>query len=58
MSQKNPYAKADGTPMDGKEFDFLDWSKKKDKDRLKNLTPENRKKVIKARKHMQDKMQS
>lgn len=58
MSAKNPYAKADGSPMDGKEFEFLEWSQKKDKERLSSLTKENRERIKKARNRMQDKMQS
>lgn len=55
---KNPHAKEDGTPRDGEEFLFLDWSISKDKERIKSLTSEKKKKEEKSKEKMKDKMES
>lgn len=55
---KNPHAKEDGTPKDGEEFLFLDWSIGKDKERIKNLPVDKKKKDEKSKKKMKDKMES
>lgn len=55
---KNPFAKADGTPIEGKEFEFLDWEIEKDKNRINKL-PDDLKKEAKARaNHLRKKMES
>ena len=56
--EKNPFAKPDGSPIDGKEFEWLDWAIKDDEKWIATLSPEEQEKVKAARKHMADKMQS
>lgn len=51
---KNPYAKKDGTPIEGKEFEFFAWAAKEQKDKMKGMT-DDQKKSIKA---IQDRMKS
>jgi hypothetical protein len=58
MVIKNPHAKEDGTPKDGEEFLFLDWSIKKDKERIKNLSPDKKRKDEESKEKMKDKMES
>lgn len=55
---KNPHAKEDGTPKDGEEFLFLDWSISKDKERIKKLPTEKKIKDEKSKEKMKDKMES
>jgi hypothetical protein len=58
MPEKNPYEKADGTPIEGKEFEFLDWAIEQDKKRIAKLSPKEQKEEQKAANHLRDKMES
>jgi hypothetical protein len=58
MKAKNPHANPDGTPKDGEEFLFLDWSINKDKNRIKDLPAEKKKIDEKSKNKMKDKMES
>lgn len=55
---KNPFAKQDGSPIKGKEFEFLEWEIQVDKERVENMRPEDKKKYQKTRKQLQNKMES
>jgi hypothetical protein len=55
--KKNPYANADGSPIDGKEPEFFDWESKKDKDRLEALPNQEKEKELKAQRDLNDRMQ-
>lgn len=55
---KNPYSKQDGSPIKGKEFEFLEWEIQADKERVENMSPEDKKKYQKTRKLLRDKMES
>jgi len=56
--EKNPFANPDGSPQKGKEFEYLDWSIQRDKERISKLSTEGKKREIKASNHLKDKMES
>lgn len=58
MLEKNPYAKGDGTPIEGKEFQFLDWAIEQDRKRIAKLPSKEQKEEQKAANHLRDKMES
>lgn len=57
-NDKNPYANPDGSPIDGKEPEFFEWEKNKDKERLNKLSPEEKKAEISAQQDLNKRMQS
>lgn len=58
MQEKNPYANSDGTPIKGKEFEFLDWAIEQDKKRISKLSPKDQKEEQKTANRLRDKMES
>ena len=55
---KNPFAAADGGPIDGKEEEFWKWEADKYEAYLSTLSPEERAKRIAADEHLSKKMNS
>lgn len=55
---KNPFAAADGGPIDGREDEFWNWEVAKYEAYLATLSPEERSKQIAADKHLSKKMNS
>lgn len=56
--KKNPFANPDGSPIDGKEPEFYEWEIVKDKERLSNLTEQEKKEDIESQKALQKRMES
>lgn len=56
--KKNPYANPDGSPIDGKEPEFFEWEKNKDKDRLDKLPDDQKQAEIDAQRDLNKRMQS
>lgn len=56
--ENNPYANPDGSPIDGKEEEFFDWEKQKDKERLDLMPKEERDAAIASQRALNDRMQS
>jgi hypothetical protein len=57
-TNKNPYANPDGSPIDGKEPEFFEWEKNKDKERLDKLPEGEKAAEIEAQQDMNKRMQS
>lgn len=55
---KNPFASADGAPVEGKEKEFFEWERQRDIKRLRKLTKQQNSADIKAQKELNKRMQS
>jgi hypothetical protein len=57
-TDKNPYANPDGSSIDGKEPEFFEWEKQKDKQRLDKLPEAEKQADIDSQRALNDRMQS
>jgi hypothetical protein len=54
--EKNPYAKADGTPAEGKIKEFMDWEQAQQDKALKAMSPKERREWLEGQRSLQRKM--
>jgi hypothetical protein len=55
---KNPFANPDGSPVEGKEFEFFDWAREQELKRRALLSKEEQSRLRSADKHLAAKMNS
>lgn len=58
MPTKNPYAKSDGAPINGKEREFWAWMEEQRQKGLSKLSPEEREKKEQADERLSKRMDS
>ena len=55
---RNPFAKPDGSPIDGKEPDFFAWLKARAKEKFDKLPPHEQKIVAESERALNERMNS
>lgn len=57
-TDKNPYAKEDGTPKEGLSEEFFKWARERELEKRSELSPEQRKAKEDAEKALSERMDS
>lgn len=57
-TEKNPYAKEDGTPKEGEFSEFFKWERAKELERISKLPKKEQDEILKAQEELFNRMNS